>query len=295
MYHARVIVRQGNNYIVEDNSGTKYQCHARSNAIDAVCGDYVECLQQAQSLDVIENIQTRKNQITRIDNFKREKTVASNIDHMLVVIAPAPEFSTLLIDKYLASAQLNQCKASLIINKAELLAEKNININEIEDIYSSLMQNFIVTSAKLGYGISELRSTLGEATNIFVGQSGVGKSSLINCLLHSSQIKVGNLSENIQQGRHTTTTAYAHSINQTGKIIDSPGVRTFMPVFQSVEQVMHGFSEFIPLIGKCKFKNCMHLDEPDCVIKQAIEVERIDVQRYENYQSICEELQKNKD
>lgn len=290
MYYAHIIARQGNNYIVEDKTGEQHQCHVRSYAIEAVCGDYVECLKQTQSLDVIEKIQPRKNLITRIDNFGREKTLAANIDHMLIVIAATPEFSTLLIDKYLASAQLNQCKASLIINKVELLNKCQTNINELEKMYLNLVDNLIVSSAKLGFGISNLRNILDEDINVLVGQSGVGKSSIINRLLHSSQIKVGTLAENIQQGRHTTTTAYAHSVNKNGKIIDSPGVRTFMPVFKNIEQVMLGFREFIPRIRKCKFNNCLHMNEPNCAIQHAVDNKEIHPQRYENYLSICKEL-----
>lgn len=283
MYLAHVIARQGKTFIVEDKHGEQHTCHPRSKSVDAVCGDNVECEHKAQSKDVIEKICPRKNQITRIDNFKREKTIAANIDHIIIVVAAAPTFSTSLIDKYLACAQLNNCKATLAINKAEKLIDNDVDISELENLYNNLVDNFIITSAKLGYGIQTLRQALSNETSILVGQSGVGKSSLINRLLNNNNIKIGELSENIQQGKHTTTNAFAHNINDYGKIIDSPGVRTFMPIFKSLQEVMLGYSEFLPYIGHCKFSDCQHTNEPDCAIKAAVEKNIIHKERYNSY------------
>lgn len=293
MYLAHVIARQGKTFIVEDAQGQQHPCHVRSNAIDTVCGDHVECLPKSQSKDVIEKIRERKNQIERIDNFKRKKTIAANVDHILIVVAAVPAFYTLLIDKYLACAQLNNCKASLVINKAEILNENNIDIPALENIYQDLVENFIITSAKLGYGIHSLRQALSNETSILVGQSGVGKSSIINRLLHHNQIKVGTLSENIQQGKHTTSNAFAHNINNSGKLIDSPGVRTFMPVFRDVKEVMLGYSEFLPLLGGCKFSDCQHINEPHCSIKAAVENGTVQSNRYDSYLENIQEVKNN--
>ena len=290
MYEARIIARQGKMYIVEDQLGQQHECHARKQAIDAVCGDHVQCTKQDDSSDVIEEIIPRKNQIARIDNFKREKTLAANIDHILIVIAPTPVFSTLLIDKYLVCAQINQCKASIIINKAELINELHVNLSELELIYKDLVEEFIITSAKLGYGITTIRKALLNETSILVGQSGVGKSSIINRLLNSNDIKVSDISEQIQQGRHTTSNAYAHSINSAGKIIDSPGVRTFTPAFVDSKELMQGFIEFDEYIGKCKFNNCQHTNEPGCAIHHAAKKGKIHMSRYQNYLAMHQEL-----
>ena len=290
MYLAQVIARQGKTFIVEDEQGQQHQCHARSSAIDAVCGDRVECVATTDSKHVIEKIRERKNQITRIDNFKREKTLAANIDHMIIVMAATPAFSTLLIDKYLACAQINQCKATLVINKAELLNSHDVDINGLENTYKELVDHFIVASAKLGYGIQALRNVIANEITILVGQSGVGKSSLINRLLRKNLIKVGELSKSIQQGKHTTTNAFAHNINQHGKIIDSPGVRTFMPIFQNTQQVMRGYKEFLPHINHCKFSDCQHINEPGCAIKAEVEKGNIMQTRYQSYLENIEEV-----
>ena len=291
MYDALVIARQGKQYIVEDQSGQQHQCHARNKAIEAVCGDIVSCNSQEQSLDVIESIQSRKNQITRLDNFKREKILAANVDHVLIVVAAVPEFSELFIDKYLACTELIGCKASLIINKCELLADNKVDISQLQSIYENICANVLVTSAKLGYGITQLRKTIHSEHSVLVGQSGVGKSSLVNRLLNSNQIKVADLSEQIQQGTHTTSHAWAHSIGTTGKIIDSPGVRSFTPIFKDSHTVMQGFKDFLPFINKCKFTDCLHIDEPDCAIKQAVDNGNIHRNRYSNYLAICAELE----
>ncbi len=291
MYLAQVIARQGKTFIVEDDQGRHHNCHARTSAIDAVCGDRVECNEISQSKHVIEKILARKNQITRIDNFKREKTLAANIDHMIIVVAATPALSSTLIDKYLVCARLNQCKVTIAINKAELLNAQQINIKVLEDVYQNLVDHFIITSAKLGYGIQALRTVIGNENTILVGQSGVGKSSLINRLLHSNQIKVGTLSKTIQQGKHTTTNAYAHNINQHGKIIDSPGVRTFMPIFTDKQQVISGFEEFLEHIKYCKFTNCLHINEPNCAIQNQVTQGNIKQSRYNSYIELIKEVE----
>lgn len=290
MYEARVIARQGNQYIVEDLNKKHHQCHPRSKTIEAVCGDIVDCARQKQSLDTIESIHPRRNQLTRLDNFNRKKTLAANIDQMLIVIAAVPEFSFLLIDKYLACAELIQCKASLVINKCEYLRSYNVNITELESIYSDICTDIFVTSAKLGYGLAQLSKSLATDRSILVGQSGVGKSSLINRLLHSNDIKVADLSNQIRQGTHTTSHTQAYSIGNMGKIIDSPGVRTFTPIFENSSEVMLGFKEFRPYVGKCKFNNCMHIDEPGCAVKNAVDGHHIHTERYRSYRTIYEEL-----
>lgn len=289
-YQASVISRQAKTYIVEDSDGDTHKCHARSQAIDAVCGDHVECLSQNHSMDVIQSIQTRTNQITRIDNFKREKTLAANIDHLLIVVAAQPAFSTLTIDKYLACANLIKCEVSIIVNKVELLSAAKIRIQQLEQIYAPLTSHFIIASAKLGYGMASIQKAIGNNNSILLGQSGVGKSSIINRLLNNNKIKVAVLSTNIQQGKHTTTNAHAHRINRSGKIIDSPGVRTFMPTFADVQTVMLGFSEFLPYLSQCKFNNCHHVDEPCCAIKDQVKGGIIQAGRYQNYLTIYKEL-----
>lgn len=290
MYLATVIARQGKTYIVEDEQKTQHQCHVRSQAHEAVCGDQVLCDRQQQSHDVITSIQPRVNQLTRIDNFKRTKTLAANIDHIVVVIAPIPSVANLLIDKYLACAELNHCKASIVINKAEYLNQYKVDIKQLEDIYKPLVEHFIITSAHLGYGIAELKRTLFKQTNILVGQSGVGKSSIINSLLGNTFIKVGALSENIQQGKHTTTNACAYQLGDDGKIIDSPGVRNFTPILSDNHQAANGFREFKEHTNHCKFANCQHLDEPGCAIKAAVESGYISTHRYNSYRAICDEI-----
>lgn len=290
MYLATVIARQGKTYIVEDAQQKQYQCHVRSQAQEAVCGDRVLCESQQQSHDVITSIQPRNNQLTRIDNFQRTKTLAANIDHMVIVIAPVPSCANLLIDKYLACAELNKCQVSLVINKAEHLNHYDVDIRQLEDIYMPVVDHFIIASAHLGYGISALKRILMTQTSILVGQSGVGKSSIINSIFANTDIKVGALSENIQQGKHTTTNACAYPLGENGKVIDSPGVRNFTPIMTDHTQAAGGFREFKDYFGRCKFADCHHLDEPNCAIKDAVEAEYISTYRYASYRAICAEI-----
>lgn len=291
MYTAKVITRQGKKFVVQDAEQNLRQCHVRSQVQDAVCGDVVICESKSQGLDIITTIEPRFNQLTRIDSFKREKTLAANIDHMLIVIAAKPEFSTLLIDKYLACARLNKCRVSLVINKAELISQHDIDINSLANMYNALVDHFIIVSAKLGYGVATLKSVLVDETHILVGQSGVGKSSLINRLLDTDELRVASLSESIEQGKHTTTSAQTYTIAQAGRIIDSPGVRSFTPIFNSAEKVMSGFIEFQEFAGQCKFANCMHINEPECAVKNAVTQGLIFKSRYESYKQLLSETE----
>ena len=182
----------------------------------------------------------------------------------------------------------------MIVNKCELLADNDVDICQLQSIYANICANILVTSAKLGYGIAQLRKIINTERSILVGQSGVGKSSLVNRLLNSNQIKVADLSEQIQQGTHTTSHAWAHSISTKGKIIDSPGVRSFSPIFDSKETIMQGFSDFSLYISKCKFADCMHIDEPNCAVKEAVGNHLIHGSRYSSYLAIAEELENTK-
>lgn len=274
--------------MVETEDSEQHLCHVRSKALETICGDRVICQRQHQSLDVIESIQSRDNQITRLDNFNRQKTVAANIDHMLIVVAALPEFSSLIVDQYLACASLIRCKASLIVNKAELAYSQSMDVNQISKTYQPLCEQVIFVSAKLGYGLQNLRHLLNDDYAIMVGQSGVGKSSLINRLLNTQQIKVSALSDGIQQGMHTTSHASAYDVG-LGKIVDSPGVRSFTPIFAKEDRIVDGFREFADFSGDCKFSNCEHLKEPHCAVKEAVDKGLIMASRYSNYQTLHEQ------
>ena len=204
---------------------------------------------------------------------------------MLIVVDPLPEFSSLIVDQYLACASLIHCKASLIINKSELAHTQALDVNQITQTYEPLCQQVLFVSAKLGYGLQGLRQLLNDDYAIMVGQSGVGKSSLINRLLNTQEIKVSALSDSIQQGMHTTSNASAYDIG-SGKIIDSPGVRSFSPIFAKEDRIVDGFREFSNFAVDCKFSNCEHLKEPHCAVKEAVDNGLITPSRYLNYQTL---------
>lgn len=289
-YEAKVIAREGMSFDVLHPNGKIVRCLAHKSAAEAVCGDYVICQSQDSGQDVISQIKTRKNEVTRVDRFKKRKTLAANVDQLLIVVTHTPKYDLLLIDRYLSYAEIIGCKASLLFNKAEDYQKSIPCLRELESIYTPLGYPIYACSAKLGYGLSTVERNLFQTIDILVGQSGVGKSSLINTLFHQPFAKTSALTHAIEQGKHTTVNARIYRLAQGGEIIDSPGIRSFTPEIGSVEELKRSFIEFQKYEDYCQFNNCIHIDEPKCGVKKAVADGEIHTSRYANYKLILEEL-----
>ncbi|MCI0504898.1 MAG: small ribosomal subunit biogenesis GTPase RsgA [Gammaproteobacteria bacterium] len=287
----RIVAHYGANLDVEDEHGIVYHCLTRANLPRLVCGDKVIWQETGANLGVIISLVPRTSLLARPDYNKQMKPIAANIDQMLIVAAPRPALDEDLINRYLVAAELTSIQPLIVINKTDMLdAEEKLALEKQLAVYQQIGYQIIYTSTRQKNGLNDLIRRLTDKTSIFVGQSGVGKSSLIKTFIPDRGIRVGELSNVTGLGKHTTTVTVLYHLPGGGSIIDSPGVREFGLGHVSRAQITEGFVEFNPFIGQCKFKDCKHLREPDCAIKHAVETQRITRQRFDSYLRIVKNL-----
>lgn len=273
-----------------EKQGTIFRCHQRSNLEALVSGDYV-VWQEGETLGVVVANLPRASVLERPNNFGELRPVAANIDNIVIVIACVPEAFSNLIDRYLIAAENIKVKPILLLNKIDLLDESNRRkLEDLLAIYEKIDYTVLQVSSKSGAGIDHLQSLLDNKTSIFVGQSGVGKSALINALLPGVNTLEGALSTAKDKGRHTTTSARLFHFPQGGDLIDSPGIREFGLWHMDAETLIHTYVEFKPFLGLCKFRDCQHQSEPQCRLLKAVEDGDIDSTRMENYRQILQSL-----
>jgi len=285
-----VISHHGASVVVEGGVDELHRCTVRQNLGALVCGDRV-IWQAGQSGDgVVVALQPRHSLLSRPSPDGRSKPVAANIDQIAVVIATRPEPSEFLIDRYLVASHATGITPIIILNKIDLLdAEQRRLLDDRLRTYIDIGYTLLHTSVKQEHGLAALLAQLHERTSILVGQSGVGKSSLVKALLPDRDIRIGKLNE-AEHGRHTTTTSVLYHLASGGDLIDSPGVRDFGVWQLSGDAVAQGFVEFQPYLGRCKFSDCAHRDEPGCALREAVDAERIDRRRFESYHRIMDAL-----
>lgn len=273
--------------LVKDENDQIYQCQQRKAVGQVVCGDHVLWQKEDHETGVITARAERHSILQRPDINGNLRVIAANIDQVFIVVANKPELNEGLIDRYLVAAESGNLNPIIVLNKTDLFTKDEYSdLKQRLKLYEDIGYNVIYTSAKQEHGLDELNIKLKEKNNIFVGQSGVGKSSLINSLL-KSDARIGEISEATGKGKHTTTTAYLYPLkNNQGHIIDSPGVREFGLAKLSAQDIFSGYKEFQPYIGQCKFRNCAHQKEPGCALLAAVEKNKISKQRWESCQRI---------
>ena len=282
-----VIINYGKNQLVEDTSGNIVRCVARRGLPQIVCGDEVEWLQTGDNSGVIEALKPRRTVLYRADGNDSQRPLVANIDQLVIEAALQPALDYFLIDKYCIAAELAQADALIIINKADLLEDKDReHIDLLVSEYRHMGYTTLLTSALKNTGIKAFADSLSGHTSILVGQSGVGKSSLIKRLLPEREIAIGRLSAASGLGKHTTTSTTLYHLPQGGHLIDSPGVRDFHLGKVADTELGNGFREFRPYLGHCKFNDCRHLSEPGCAIRAAVAEGKILERRMQSYRQL---------
>jgi ribosome biogenesis GTPase len=288
----------GSWYSVKTDEGRFYQCKIKGklrlenfkSTNPVAVGDRVNFsleYNEEENLGIIQNIIERKNYIIRrsVNLSKQSHILASNIDLLVMVITiKDPITTTSFIDRFLVNAEAYSIETLLVFNKYDIYdKEEQKKIDTLVEIYSNIGYKCILTSTTNNFNISKLKEEVTKKTIMFGGHSGVGKTSLINAIDASLDLKVGDISSQHLQGKHTTTYAELFDLGSDTKLIDTPGIKGFGLVNFKKEEISDFFPEFLREKNKCKFSNCLHLNEPNCRIKEMVKKNIISDSRYENY------------
>ena len=286
---ARIVAAHGRSFFLRLDDGRDGLAVTRGRRSDYSVGDRVTVQKVAVDQWVIEDLAERRNEMRRSDQW-RSKRLASNLDQIGMVLAGSPPFSEELLVRVLIAAGTEQINAALIANKTDL-AEAQAGIEDRLRCYEALGYPVFRISARCAAGaaLEELGPWLDHASTLLLGQSGMGKSSLINLLVPDADLATQAISEALQTGRHTTTFCRMfdwRGADRAGLIIDSPGFQTFGLAHLSISELTHGMREYVPLLGQCRFHNCRHLDEPGCRIRAEVEAGHCDTRRYEIFRRL---------
>jgi ribosome biogenesis GTPase len=285
---ALVLVSYGGQGVVLLPDGERKRCKFRRKVGRPFCGDRV-LVDRADDVSlVVESILPRDNYFVRADERQRQHIIAANLDQVLIVVAAAPLPSRDLMERYLLAVHSLGIEPIIVLNKTDLKLAADETAAGAKVLahmpdYEALGYTVIRTSCKTAPGITGLKSVLKDRTSILVGQSGVGKSSLINQLLPDLHIQTNALSTATGKGTHTTTSTMLYQFTGGGYLIDSPGVWEYGIWKLENYELAAGFIEFEPWLGKCRFNDCVHNTEPDCAIKQAVADGHIREWRYQSY------------
>ncbi len=281
-----VVERHRRHAVVERNDEERCLCGTAKRSLQPLVGDEVEWTQGADRTGTIVAVAQRRSVLTRIDSRGRPEPVAANLTQLAVVAAPSPAPDWTVVDRYLVAAELTALKGLVVFNKSDLAIAPPAHL----ECYRRAGYTLFSTSTATGTGLAPLSAALAGQRSAMVGQSGVGKSSLLNALLGDAVQSVGDLTVKGAQGRHTTSGTILYRLSNGAELIDSPGVRNFAPYIEDPRTLQHGFKEFGAYLGSCRFDNCLHLAEPSCAVKAAVEKALICRRRYESYARLYAEM-----
>jgi len=264
--------------------GQEVDARIKGKRLRPVCGDRVEVEPIPNESDwLITRILERDNELSRPNLRGKVEVLAANIDRLLVMAAGTPQPDWEIVDRYLCAAEVMSVAAAVIYNKSDLPATSSLD--EILSDYDRIGYVVVRCSARSGDSIDAVCSLLRSGVSIIVGQSGVGKSSLINRLLGDEQLRTATISGKSGEGRHTTVNSALLQLPDGGAVIDSPGVRDYAPALQS-DDVVIGYREIAMTAQRCRFANCNHLREPGCAVKLAVDDGSISKRRYDSYRHL---------
>lgn len=288
----------GSNYWVKADSGELYACRIKGkfriqgikSTNPVAVGDVVDFdieISSGKKIGIIKHIHDRKNYIARrsVNLSKQLHILAANIDQaFLLVTLNNPPTLTGFIDRFLATCEAYDIQVIILFNKSDTYqGEAVFELKFLKQIYEKIGYACYEISAKQGSHTALLQNLMKDKITLLAGHSGVGKSTLVNSLDAALSLKTKNISEQHQQGQHTTTFAEMYDLDFGARIIDSPGIKGFGIFDMEKEEIGHFFPEFFALKSQCRFHNCLHLEEPGCAVKEALEKEEVAWSRYQNY------------
>jgi len=288
---ALVLVSYGNRGIIELEDGTHISSEYRRSVGRPFCGDRVVVDCTEGQTPIVTEIFSRANEFARANARRQKQVIAANLDQVLIVVASEPEPSTDLVERYLVAVHSLGIEPVIVLNKCELIAEGETGPGPLShlDEYRDLGYQVLNTSCKGPPGIESMLAVLCDKTSILVGQSGVGKSSLVNGIVPDLDLQTGELSRVTGKGTHTTTTTIMYKLPFGGRLIDSPGVWEYGLWDMSQRELADGFVDFHPYLGHCRFNDCHHASEPGCAVSEAVQESRIKNWRYESYLRLLEQ------
>lgn len=278
----QVIATYGRQYEIELGDGSLVNCVMRGKKGGIACGDQVGILPTTPGQGVIETVLPRSSLLYRSDAF-RQKLIAANVTQLIIVVAAVPSFSEELIDRCLIAAENQHIKVLILLNKADLLEQARAALTTLS-FYQSL--DYPVLSISATQNIEPLKPYLQGHTSVLSGQSGMGKSTIINALLPDAKRATMEISTALDSGRHTTTHTRLYHLDAQSCIIDSPGLQEFGLHHIDEKELAWGFVEFRPYLGQCRFSNCRHMAEPDCALLLAVQHNKINTRRLAVYHKL---------
>ncbi len=288
---AEVLATFGRHLRVRTDDGRDWQAVTRGRKADVACGDRVVVRVQSADQCVIESVHARRNLVFRSDQY-RQKLIAANIDQIVIVLATEPSYSDDLLSRALVAAEVDDVPALIVLNKTELPSVASARARVTP--YAALGYRVLETSFKTApeAALAQLLPQLADKTSVVLGQSGMGKSTLVNLLVPGAAVATREISDKLDSGKHTTTSAQIYA-GEGFRLVDSPGFQEFGLAHLDVRTLENAFIEFRPHLGGCKFYNCQHLDEPGCAISAAVASGAIGAARYTLYRQLHSELKQH--
>ncbi len=280
----------GRHYMVELPGAEHLLCFPRGKRSAVACGDRVEVARTSADQGVIESIDPRSALLYRSDQY-RQKLIAANVTQIVIVLAVVPSFYEELLNRCIVAAENQRVLLTIVLNKSDLAGESTDAADRLK-LYASLGYGVIPLTAKRD--VSPLRSVLAGHVSVLVGQSGMGKSTIVNALIPDAGAITAEISAALDSGRHTTTHARLYHLDEKSQLIDSPGLQEFGLHHLAQQDIAEAFTEFRPLLGACRFRNCRHLSEPGCAISEAQSSGKIDMRRLASYRKLVAEIDSGK-
>jgi ribosome biogenesis GTPase / thiamine phosphate phosphatase len=283
-FEATVIAAFGRHVLVRDAAGAVHKARPFGRAVAIVCGDRVRCETDARHREThVTETLPRRTALYRANRRGASEAICANLSLLLVVCAPRPEPDLFVVDRYLAAAASAGIGGLIVLNKADLGVGADLR-GEL-DTYARLGLSIVECSVRESRGLDALIGACRGETAVLVGQSGVGKSSLVPHIVPGAEAETGELDREAE-GRHTTTASRLYDLPGGGHLIDSPGVRDFAPAVDRLEPGSLGFTEVDQRAGECRFLDCRHVREPDCAVRAAVEGGGMAPRRYESYKRL---------